>query len=126
METKPKILVIEDDIPVQKVLADKLGAEELDVIVASDGEKGLKMALADHPNLILLDIIMPNMDGMTMLQKLRQDEWGKDAKVVILTNLADAYKAEEANKRGVFDYLVKSDWKLEDLVKMVKDKLNKK
>jgi len=124
MATKSKILVVEDDLPVQKVLSEKLTAEGLDIEVAADGEKGLKMALTDHPDLILLDLIMPNMDGMTMLKKLRQDDWGKSARVIILTNLSDAYKVEEASAKGVFDYLVKSDWKLDDLVKMVKQKLN--
>lgn len=99
MATKPKILVIEDDLPVQKVLSEKLTAEGLEISVASDGEKGLKMALTDHPDMILLDLVMPNMDGMTMLKKMREDDWGKGAKVIILTNLSDAYKVEEASER---------------------------
>jgi len=59
---------------------------------------------------------MPIMDGMTMLEKLRHDEWGKDAKVIILTNLSDAGKASKSTLEGVRDYLIKSDWKLDDIV----------
>lgn len=124
MSKKNKILLIEDDDPVRKVLAGKLESDGLEVLTAIDGEKGLKKALADHPDLILLDLVMPNMDGMTMLRKLREDRWGKEAAVIILTNLVDVYKAEEAAKQGVADFFVKSDWKLADLVKMIEKKLS--
>ncbi|EKD43804.1 MAG: hypothetical protein ACD_72C00109G0002 [uncultured bacterium] len=81
------------------------------------------MAFSEHPDLILLDFVLPGLDGMTLLKKLRTDSWGKNAQVIILTNLSDAENAEEAASHGVFDYLIKAEWKLEDVVKKVREKL---
>lgn len=118
-----KVLLIEDDLVISNVLKEKLVREKIHVITAADGSDGLTQALAEHPDLILLDIVMPNMDGMTMLKKLREDSWGKTANVLVLTNLSDAYKAEEAAQKGVYDWLVKSEWQLSDLAHLVKKRL---
>ena|SRR3989339_377118 len=118
-----KILIVEDEPAMLNVLAVKLTQAGLTVITAGNGQEGLDVALAQHPDLILLDIIMPVMDGMTMLRELRKDSWGRSAKVVLLTNLSEAGKADESFEQGVYDYLVKSDWKLEDIVNKVKGKL---
>ena len=75
--TGKKILIVEDDNSVRKVFKDRLLQEGFSIIEASDGEEGLATALKEHPDLILLDILMPKMDGMTMLSKLHQDEWGR-------------------------------------------------
>lgn len=96
------------------------------MLEAKNGEEGLEVALREHPDLILLDIIMPVMDGMTMLARLREDLWGKDAKVIMLTNLSDNEKVAETIAHGTYDYLVKSDWKLEDVVKKVRERLRLK
>lgn len=95
-----------------------------DVHTAMDGEDGLKKALADHPDLILLDIRMPKMDGMTMLKLLRQDAWGKDAKVIILTNLdpIDTVLQGVVRDRPAY-YLVKAGTKSEDLLGKVEEVL---
>lgn len=124
MPKKKKILIIEDEQTLLEVLTKKFLDEKYDVITALNGKEGLKTALKMHPDLILLDIIMPVMDGMTMLRKLREDKWGKEAEVVILTNLSDVAKVQESLSRGVFDYLVKSDWRLDDVAKIVKSKLS--
>jgi len=63
------------------------------------------------------------MDGMSMLAKLRQDDWGTKAKVILLTNLGDKDKIAESVEQGASDYLVKSDWSLEEVVEKVKEKL---
>lgn len=122
-KTKSKILIIEDECSLRKALADKFTKEGFMVIEAKDGEEGLKLALKEKPDLILLDIIMPKMDGITMLGKLREDKWGKDVRVIILTNLEDENKVMESVQKGAYDYLIKSDWKLEDVVKKAKEKL---
>lgn len=124
MAKKKKILIIEDEKTLLEVLAKKFLDEKFDVIKAVNGKEGLKIALRERPDLILLDIIMPVMDGMTMLRKLREDSWGKEVEVVILTNLSDVAKVQESLLRGVYDYLVKSDWRLEDVAKIVKSKLS--
>lgn len=118
-----KILVVEDESALSSALKDKLTREGFEVTVAKDGQEGLSRALADHPDLILLDIVMPVMDGMTMLYALRKDPWGKNVTVILLTNLFDTEKIAQSLERGVYDYLVKSDWTLEDIVKKVKLKL---
>jgi len=124
MAKKNKILIVEDEIIYLNVFADKFQEEGFKVFQAKNGKDGLDAALKEHPNLILLDIAMPVMDGLTMLGKLREDKWGKDAEVILLTNYSDADKVAEAGERGAFEYLVKKDWRVEDLVEKVKEKLN--
>jgi DNA-binding response OmpR family regulator len=118
-----KILIIEDERALCDALITKFKKEKFDVLVGYDGEAGLELALSEHPDLILLDIVMPKMDGMTMLARLRRDNWGKDVPVVILTNLSDELKVVEAVKNKSFDYLVKSDWHLDDVVEKVRQRL---
>lgn len=120
---KKKILVVDDEGPILKVLCNKLTHEGFLALAATDGVGGLKIAFQDHPDLILLDIIMPRMDGMEMLSKLRLDEWGKTVPVILLTNLNEPGKVGEALAHEVYDYLVKTDWKLEDVVSKIKEKL---
>jgi DNA-binding response OmpR family regulator len=122
MEPK-KILIVEDEASLRKALRDKLTREGFVTLEAKNGEEGLAVALRDHPDLILLDIIMPVVDGLTMLKSLREDTWGKNAKVIILTNLSSNEKVAEAIMQGSRNYLVKSDWKIADVVKMVKNEL---
>lgn len=117
------ILIVEDEALILRSLKDRFIKEGFTVFDASDGEKGLELALQNHPDIILLDIIMPKMDGISMLKELRKDEWGKDVKIIILTNLNYSEKVAEAMKNGVYDFLIKTDWKLEDVVKQVRDKL---
>jgi len=126
MNNKNKsILIVEDESALRSVLRDKLMSEGFDVLEAKNGKEGLVLALREHPQAILLDIIMPVMDGMTMLTKLRQDKWGESAKVIILTNLADTEKVAEAIEHGSFEYLVKSNWKLGEVVEKVKESVKK-
>lgn len=125
MENK-KILVvevIEDETSLRNALHDKLSEEGFSVLGAKNGKEGLEMALKEHPDLILLDVVMPVMDGLTMLDKLRHDEWGTEVPVILLTNLPD--KEDEAIRSpfGSLDYIIKSDWKLEDVVKKIREKL---
>lgn len=118
-----KILVIEDDQFLHKAIVTKLEKEGFSVISAYDGKEGLDQALANHPDLILLDIILPVMDGMTVLDELRKDEWGVKAEIIILSNLSGAEKDTKIEENKVREFLVKSDWKLEDLVALIKQKL---
>ena len=122
-DIKAKILFVDDDNFLRKVYQSELGERGYEVILAADGQEGLEKALAEHPNLILLDITMPVMDGMEMLAKLREDAWGKQAKVIVLTNLDFNIKASESFKLGVYEYLVKTNWNLGDIVGKVKEKL---
>jgi len=120
---KKKILVIEDERPLLNALSAKLQVEGFEVIEAENGELGLKLALSKQPDLILLDIILPKMDGITVLEHLRENTWGKTAKVIILSNLNDWNNTSSAVNLNVHDYLVKSDWQIKDVIKKVKSKL---
>ncbi|MFZ3074383.1 MAG: response regulator [Minisyncoccales bacterium] len=124
-ETK-KVLVIDDEIVLLDLLSSKISQNGFSVIEAHDGDEGLQKALAEHPDLVLLDIIMPKMDGITMLKKLREDPWGKTAQVIILSNLNTAEAVEKSLANGAYDYLVKIDYTLDDLVRIVKKRLEKK
>ncbi len=118
-----KILVVEDEPTLVTALVDKFTQEKFIVIAANNGQEGLTMALKEHPDLILLDIVMPVMDGMTMLAELRKDAWGKTVQVILLTNLSDPQKMSDSIAKDVSGYLIKSDWKLQDLVEEVKRKM---
>jgi DNA-binding response OmpR family regulator len=119
--TKKTILIVEDEPSYQHALVEKLGTEGFNVITTKNGEEGLAMALEKHPDLILLDLQMPKMDGIEMAKNIRADEWGKKAKVIILTNVSDMTKTQQALENEIFQYLVKTDIKIEDLVSKVKE-----
>jgi len=123
MESTKKILIVEDEVSLLNILTDKLTNEGYAVIKAIDGKEGLRLALSEIPDLILLDINMPVMDGITMLKLLRKEESGKKVEVVMLTNFSDYKLLADAMEQGAHDYLVKSDWKLADVVTLVHDKL---
>lgn len=120
IKNNKKILVVEDDIDLREAMVDRFKAENFEVFEASDGEDGLEKALKIHPDLILLDLIMPKMDGTTMLRKLREDQWGHLVPVIVLTNISDAEKLAEALEIGVDEYLLKAEWKLKNVVEKVK------
>jgi two-component system, OmpR family, alkaline phosphatase synthesis response regulator PhoP len=121
---KHKILIIEDEKLIVVALKKKLESEGFDVETEYDGVSGLRAALGMHPDLILLDIVLPGIDGVTLLGSLRADEWGAKVPVIILTNLNDASTIEESRKKGVNSYLVKTDWKLNDVVDKVRSTLD--
>ena len=117
-----KILIVEDDEPMFTALKDNLSAAGFEHLLgARDGEEGLGVALKEKPDLILLDILMPKMDGMTMLDKLCKDGSCKDTKVVLLTNL----EADESIMKGIIShepsfYIVKTNFTVQDVVQKVK------
>ncbi|HEY9585487.1 MAG TPA: response regulator [Candidatus Paceibacterota bacterium] len=120
-----KVLIVEDEAPLRTAMADILVFEGFTVYQAKNGLEGLEIALEQHPDIILLDLMMPVMDGLTMLGKLRQDQtWGKDVGVILLTNISDPEKIAQATDAGSYDFLVKSDWSIEDVVKKIKARLN--
>lgn len=123
---KPSILVVDDEASLRKALSDKLISEGFTVLEAKNGEEGLAVALSSHPDLILLDIVMPVVDGITMFKNLRENEWGRDAKVIMLTNLNGSEEAVDAIVWGTQDYLVKSDWNINDVVAKIRQRLNTK
>ncbi len=120
-----KILIIEDEVAYLKLLSTQLTHRGYSIVEATNGEDGLKKARDEKPDLILLDIRMPIMDGMTMLDILRQEETGEKTKVIVLTNLepneeiVDTVVADEPSY-----YFVKSDIVFEDLLAKVEQLLS--
>jgi CheY-like chemotaxis protein len=124
MANDKKILIIEDELPMLKALSDKFSREGFSVLEARNGEEGLDLALKTKPDLIVLDLFMPVMDGKAMMEKLRQDEWGKRVPIIILTNLnPDDKTLNEIMASGPSYYFIKSKWQLEDLTEKVKKEL---
>ncbi len=119
------VLVVDDEIALVKALEQVLKSEGYNVITAADGEQGFKQCIDHHPDLVLLDILMPHLDGLGMLEKLRtcEDEFCKKVPVVILTNLTNEDFEKNANKLGAPDYVIKSDTDLKSIVAMVHEKL---
>ena len=126
MADKAKVLVVEDEEILLTALKEELNPGGYEVEGAVDGEDGLVKVKTFHPQLILLDLVMPKMDGMEMLQKLKADAEVRDIPVVILTNLSDYDRISEALSLGAMDYLVKANYKLEDLLDKVKTVLSRK
>lgn len=120
-----KILIVEDELAYLKLLHDQLEAQGYETIEAKNGQEGLDTAKAEKPDLILLDIRMPVMDGMAMLDLLRKDEYGKTAKVIILTNIEPDDKILKEVLEGLPTYyLIKSDTKLDELLNKIKSVIN--
>jgi len=124
MKNSKKILIIEDEADILELLVDKFISEKFKVLQSTSAEKGIQLALENKPDFILLDIILLKMDGITMLKKLRQNPWGKNVPVIILSNVTDQTKVSEAMRLGVYDYIIKTNLVLNDLVKQVKEVTN--
>jgi len=120
---KQKILIVEDQSALAIALHDKFAREGFDTIHANDGLQGLEMIEKEKPDLVLLDIVMPRMDGLTMIKELRKIDPNNAIPIIILTNLTDSEAVLNSIESGINDYLIKADWSLEDVVKKVKEKL---
>ena len=115
-----KILIVEDD-PLMRRLYQKIFTfEKYEVEMAEDGEEGLDKARKSKPTLILLDIMMPKMNGLQVLEKLKADPDLKKIPVVMLTNLAGQKDAETALAKGAVKYIVKSEYEPKQVADMVK------
>ena len=115
-----KILIVEDDPLMSRMYKKIFSFEKFDVDVARDGEEGLAKVKSGEPTLILLDIMMPKMNGLEVLKRLKTDEATKKIPVVILTNLAGKDDAETALKLGAVRYIVKSEHDPESVTKIIK------
>ena len=120
---KLKIMVVDDDTNLNTVLVDKLNQSGFEAVGASDGEEGLKRAFEFHPDIILLDLVMPKMDGFEVLKRLRMDPWGKKTKVIMLTLIDKMDSIAQAVDNNVAGYLVKTNYSLGQIVDEVRSLL---
>jgi CheY-like chemotaxis protein len=103
-----KVLIVDDDKLVRESIDAMLRGSGHETLEAENGQKGLDTALAQHPDLIIADVRMPELDGITMAEKLRQDEWGKNVPVIILSDDDTTGTINQALTSGVTVYLSKS------------------
>ena len=121
--TKHKILLVEDDGAIRELYLLKLRLDGFDVYSAVDGVEGLRMAREVMPYLILLDILMPRMNGADMLQKLRETDWGADMRVIMLTNLSKDEAPSILKFLNVDRYVVKAHYTPRQVVDIVREVL---
>lgn len=125
MSNKIKVAIIEDDIAIVQMYRTKFESEGYDVETAGDGATGLELIESFSPDIILLDLMMPNMTGLDMLQRLRNQPGGKEAKVVVLTNMGDTETATRVFKMAADDYIVKAEMTPKQVADRVKALLDK-
>jgi DNA-binding response OmpR family regulator len=121
MSHPKRALIVEDEERMAELLGNAFAKAGFSVLHAKDGEEGLASALADHPDVVLLDLMLPGMDGLEMLHNLRKHEGGKDIPVIILTNLSpdDRIMGEVVHDEPSF-YLIKANTSIEEIVSKAK------
>ena len=121
MNTQTKhVLIIEDEPDIREAMAEAVASAGYQTSTANNGEEGLAMAFEQHPDLILLDLVMPVMDGRQALKKLREDPWGKDARVVVLTSMDDVENIASSHEYTIEDYIIKSHASLDEILQKVR------
>jgi len=121
-----KLLIVEDDEMIASMYRTKLEQEGFKVLIANDGALGLSMAASQNPDLVLLDIIMPQLDGFTVLRELKSGAKTKKIPVIMLTNLGTDEDKKKGNELGAVDYLVKAGLTPAQVAEAVKKYLAKK
>jgi len=123
MENKTKILIVEDDNFLLNMYADKFRAENFEVFIADDGAKGVKLTKEKIPDIILLDIMLPKMNGFEVLEKIKIDSKVKNIPVILLTNLSQKEEVKKGLSLGAKDFLIKAHFMPNEVVDRVKEVL---
>jgi len=116
-----KVLIVEDDPLMSRMYQKIFSFENYEIVQAADGEEGLEKAKTTNPTIILLDVMMPKMNGLQVLDKLKLDPATKGIPVVMLTNLAGQQDAETALAKGAVKYIIKSEYEPKQVANMVKE-----
>ncbi len=120
VQNTPRVLIVEDDAFLAGIYTTKFSLEGFEVLSAGDGVAGLKVARTSLPDIILLDVLMPKMDGFEVLDELKKDPKTKHIPVVILTNLGQKEDVQRGLKGGAVDYLIKAHFVPSDTVAKVR------
>jgi len=115
-----KVLIIEDDRFLRKVIVKKLSREKYQTTEAADGEEGLKLAQSENPDLILLDLVLPQMDGFEVLERIKNNKSISKIPVIILSNLGGTDKMNKGLKMGAADFLIKAELNPGEIVFRIK------
>lgn len=119
-----KLLLIEDDPFIREMYISKMEQEGYEVLVSEDGESAFKTIKSEKPDLILLDIVLPKMDGFTLLRKIKEDKDVKDLPVIILSNLGHKNDIKKGLSLGADEYIVKSHYTPSEVLEKIKKVLN--
>ncbi len=122
---KPKILLIEDDPNQVFMYETEFKAHGLEISSALNGKEGIEKAQKEKPDLILLDIVMDEMDGIEVLEQLKEKRETKNIPIILLTNLESKEKADEGKRLGALDYVLKTKKMPREVVALVKKRLRK-
>ena len=122
-DNKRKILIIEDDKFLRDLISQKLLREGFNVVSAVDGEDGFKKAKEEKPDLVLLDLILPGIDGFEVLSKIREEAGLADLPVIILSNLGQKEDIEKGIQLGAVDYLIKAHFTPQEVIDKIKGAL---
>lgn len=122
---RQKILIIDDENKIVLTLKDMFEMHGYDVLIANDGQKGLQIALREQPDICVIDIMMPVMNGHEMLEALRQTEVGRDIAVIMLTARGQVEDIAKAKSLNIDDYIVKP-FSMKDLLTKVDASLKKR
>ncbi len=125
MDRKNKVLIVEDDVFLLNMYAEKFTLENYQVFAAEEGKKGVKLALKEKPDIILLDIILPGMNGFDVLKAIKEDESTRHIPVILLTNLSQRDDINKGLELGAVDYLIKAHFMPSEVVEKVKNILFK-
>ena len=118
VETK-KILLAEDDVFMLEIMSEKLRKNGFEVNIAKDGEDCMRVLLSSRPDIVLLDILMPKIDGFEILRRMRESESLSNIPVVILSNLGQKEEIQRALNLGVKDYIIKSNFTTNEIVEKI-------
>ena len=114
------ILIIEDDKFLRELIVRKLNEEDFEVSQAVDGEEGIKKIIEEKPNLILLDLILPGIDGFEVLARMKKESALSSIPVIILSNLGQKDDVEKGLKMGAIDYLIKAHFTPGEIIEKIK------
>lgn len=118
-----KVAIIEDDLAIAQMYRIKFESEGYQVESAENGVLGLELCKTMLPDIVLLDLMMPEMSGDIMLQKLRETDWGKNMKVIILTNMGEQEAPDVLKSLNVLGFIVKADMTPRQVAELVKNHL---
>ncbi len=118
-----KILIVEDDKFLRELISQKLSKEGFELVEAANGEEGVKKAKEENPSLVLLDLILPGIDGFEVLEKLKATPETEEIPVIIISNLGQREDIERGLKIGASDYLVKAHHTPLEIIEKIKNSL---
>jgi DNA-binding response OmpR family regulator len=119
-----KILLIDDDDMISKTMSERFRSDGIEIVVEMDGEKGLARTKSDNPDLVILDLTLPKLDGLEVLKRIREDEEIANIPIIIFSNRDDMDTISATLEHGqLIDFIAKHEWKLEDIVTLAKKRM---